>query len=172
MDEFIYAYADKGIPYFPKEGIPELKEHVYKVLYKYYPKHLYNFHVGMKLIREHTGFEIDIHTCDKDGNFHPLKHYVATFNLTEFPGCCGILVSHNMRIKMKWRGQDFWKISHEIKVNLAKLLYYTTLMATTLTNNLIENHKLMSNGWTFIDRSIFINKRTNNEIITWIKILN
>lgn len=93
--------------------------------------------------------------------------YVVRFSLSELPGCCGYLVSHNLRVCPEYRNRGVGKLFQEIKFEMAKTFGYTYLMCTTTQHNEVENHILTQYGWQQIHSGI--NARTSNQLYMWVK---
>lgn len=98
------------------------------------------------------------------------KDAIGSFSLTQLPGCCGILVSHNTYIYPIYQGLGINTFLQEIKEDIAKHNGFSTLMATVIDRNPIEMHILEKSGWAKVDS--FKNTKTGNTVITYIKHLD
>ena len=88
-------------------------------------------------------------------------------SLSQLPGCCGVVVSHNSYIARDLRGYGLGDYFHKERLKSAKAQGYSCIMATTVSTNLAEIHILEKNGWKKVHE--FVNKRTNNTVQVWIK---
>lgn len=95
------------------------------------------------------------------------RERVCLFSLTQLPGCCGILVSHNTFVDMPYRGKGIAKFLQKIKEEIAKDNQFTMLMCTTRKDNKVQNKLLKKSGWQKINK--FKNKRTRNNLFVWVK---
>lgn len=96
---------------------------------------------------------------------------IGHFSLSEMPGCCGIMISHNTQIYKDFQGKGIASIFQELKFALAKELGFSLLLCTVREDNEIEKHILQKFGWIRHEGSIFQNSRTTNIISVWTKIL-
>jgi len=94
---------------------------------------------------------------------------VATFSLKELPGCCGVMVSYHTNIQKRYQGKGLGDFLLDIKERIARDNYYSLLMCTTISDNAVERHLLEKHG--FISERMFTNKRTNNTVLMYSKIL-
>lgn len=88
------------------------------------------------------------------------KSVISSFTLQQLPGCCGVCVSHDNRISLKYRGKGLNNILNQFRIDIARDLGYTILMCTDVHDNIAQKKTLVKNGWQDIFR--FRNKRTNN----------
>lgn len=104
------------------------------------------------------------------GKTYGIKTYydiLANFSLRELSGCCGVIVSYWMQVDKKYRGKGIAKVLQEFKEEICKYNGYTTMLATTLSGNDTENHILEKFNWKQV--YTFKNKRTQHNLIVWIK---
>lgn len=87
---------------------------------------------------------------------------IIFFSLTQLPGCCGVLVSHNMLIHKDYRNKGVGTFLQGIKEEIAKDNGYTSMLATVVESNKAEIHILEKAGWE--PESCFINNRTGNTV--------
>lgn len=106
------------------------------------------------------------HINSKKGD--PIDGYgSAYFYLTQMPGCCAILVSHNVSVGDVWRGKGLGKLLLDIRLKAARLAGYTKLAATTNQNNTREIHILQKAG--FEKKEEFKSIRTGNTVFLWVR---
>ena len=92
---------------------------------------------------------------------------IFSFILVEMPGCCAYLISTNSYVGIKYRNKGIGQFMQTLKLKIAKDSGYPFLFATTVSDNTIENHILIKNGWIRTDEGT--NSRTRNKIYTWKK---
>lgn len=98
------------------------------------------------------------------------KTRIVDFSLTQMPGCCGILISHNVYVGKSFEGKGVNSFLQGIREKIAKENGYTSLMCTTTSENKAEVHILEKYGWSCVDK--FVNKRTGNTVLTYTKKVN
>lgn len=91
----------------------------------------------------------------------------SVYNLTQLPGCCGVVVSHGSWLDPNKRGIGLGEYFHKERLNLAEYLGYSCMVATTTDQNKAEQHILEKNGWKKVHT--FENYRTGNVVQIWIK---
>lgn len=89
------------------------------------------------------------------------------YNLTQLPGCCGVVVSNGAWIEGNVRGNGLGDYFHRERISLSEFMGYTVMMCTTVSSNEAENHILEKNDWKKVHT--FQNKRTGNTVFIWIK---
>lgn len=87
---------------------------------------------------------------------------ISWFSLSELPGCCGILVSHNAHVCQEYRGRGVGTLLNELRIHMAHKFRYSILLCTTDIYNKAENKVLDRNKWKSIQK--FKNERTGNSI--------
>lgn len=92
---------------------------------------------------------------------------LARFSLSDFPGCCSYLVSHDTLVNYDFRNRGIAQLLQPIKENIARMAGYTFLVCTTITSNEAQNHILQKFGWEKVYENI--NRRTGNSVIQWMK---
>ena len=92
---------------------------------------------------------------------------VCTFSMSEFPGCCGIVISHNTTVYKKYEGKGINTFLQEIKEDIAVSNGYSKMLATVVSTNEAEIHILEKAGWR--KALEFVNKRTGNTVLTYLK---
>lgn len=97
----------------------------------------------------------------------PYYPEIARFCLTEMPGCCGIIISHDTYIDTKYRNQGIGQYLMSVKEMIAKAFNYGEMTATVLSNNVVERHILEKNGWVL--KNDFKNPKTNNDVLVYFK---
>ena len=80
----------------------------------------------------------------------PLTTLIATFSLTEMPGCCGVLISFHSEVSSKFRNKGIGTILNQLRIEIAELLGYTVLMCTDKATNINQSKILKKNGWKSI----------------------
>lgn len=83
------------------------------------------------------------------------------------PHDSGIIFSHGSFIKEKFRGKGLGNIEHEKRINIAREMGYSCIVATVISNNEIEKHILQKHGWQVVHR--FFNPKVKYMIEIWIK---
>lgn len=71
-------------------------------------------------------------------------------DLTPFPGCGQIVVSHNVFLPPEYRGQGHGGKAHKERLNVMHNLGYDYALATVISTNERERAILVSNGWRII----------------------
>lgn len=84
------------------------------------------------------------------------------YELNPFPGSNQIVVSNHAFIRPEFRGQGLGHKQHRERLQKAKALGYDLIICTVRTDNVVERHILLKNGWTFIQR--FRSTETNHEL--------
>ena len=107
-----------------------------------------------------SGVTISIHAIDADKCIEECT--LATFSLSELPGCCGVVVSHGTWIIAGYRNKGLGTLLADIKIEIAKYWGYTIMLCTDIAGNTPQRKILDSNNWKTIGS--FINKRTGNDI--------
>ncbi len=92
-------------------------------------------------------------------------HTLAGFRMTEYPGNCGIVISHAAYVAEGYRGRGIGQYLHQLRIEIAQRAGYTLLQCTTQVINDNQNHILRKNGWQTVDT--FINTRTTNVCYIW-----
>lgn len=85
---------------------------------------------------------------------------VASFSLRQLPGCCGVLVSYHGRVYNPYRKMGIGTLLNQMKIDIARVWGYTTLLCTDVIDNQPQRKILGKNGWK--DIHTFTNKRTGN----------
>lgn len=88
--------------------------------------------------------------------------YLFGFKMSEFPGCCGIMVSFNTTISTPYRGKGLGTELNKFKQSIARKRGYTLLMCAVTAANAIQRKILENGGWD--DIHSFTNDRTSNLI--------
>jgi len=114
-----------------------------------------------------NGFNIaiTIRHVTKPGTYNPS---IAVFQMTQFPGNCGTLISHDTIVYDSFRNKGISQILQKMKQKIARMTGYTIMMATTTPKQDVENHILEKTGWIRTG-STFENKRTYNKVSFWCK---
>lgn len=87
---------------------------------------------------------------------------IAQFNLTEMPGCCGIIISYGTYICPAYRNKGLGKKLAVLKQRLAKEWGYTVMICTDIAENKPQRKILDHNNWETV--ASFKNRRTANPI--------
>ena len=95
---------------------------------------------------------------------------IASFQLTQLPGCCAYVVSTGSYISVPYRKRGLGTILNNFRIDIAKHLGYTAIICTDLDNNVPQRKILEKNGWK--DVHSLTNKRTDNFLHLTIKDLN
>lgn len=81
---------------------------------------------------------------------------------SEMPGCCGVVVVHNMFLFTQYRGSQFSDPVRRVKEKLARELGYSLMIATTRMDQIPAVQNMFKSKYTIA--TTFCNKRTNNLI--------
>lgn len=138
---------------------------------------LENFLEWMQAKKKETGYQLeDLFNKGLDATL-TIAHYTtmsidytwmwARYSLSPFPGCCGIVVSHNAYVWNEVNGFGLGQWFLKQRQTLMKVLGYSCAIATVTSDNSAEKHILTKNGWTFAHS--FVNSRTGNTVEIWVK---
>lgn len=92
---------------------------------------------------------------------------IATFYLTDTPGCCGILISNYTHVQYGYRNNKISYLLQDMKTYLANKLHVGMLMATVVSTNTPEQISLAKTGWHKVNT--FDNPGTGNSVDVWVK---
>ena len=96
-----------------------------------------------------------------------LREYrLASWQLVQLPGCCGIVVSTDATIQPDFRRKGWGYIFNQVRQEQAKLMGYGQLLCTVQATNEAEIKILKKNNWHEI--SGIVNPKTNNKILTYV----
>ena len=115
---------------------------------------------------ENTSYKCSVYS--ENGNIYvSISHLddyrkYMIFKLSEFEGCCAILISYNTYISEALRGKGYARLLMYLKKEIARLLGYSYLICTTLKNNSVEKQVLKRTGWKKIKN--LYNSRTGNHL--------
>lgn len=87
-------------------------------------------------------------------------YQIARFSLTQLPGCCGVLVSHNSHVMPTYRGKTIGSLMHEMRIEIGRRYNYTIMLCTDLQNNIPSRKILDKFKWQ--DAVQFKNRKTSN----------
>jgi hypothetical protein len=87
---------------------------------------------------------------------------IATFSMTELPGCCGVCVSHYSHIIEQFRGKGLGTLLCGIRKDIAKTMNYSCLLCTDVDDNLPQQRILDKHGWKKIHN--FKNIKTGSTV--------
>jgi len=87
---------------------------------------------------------------------------LSTFKLYRMPHCCGILISCNAFVNKEFRGKRVGTTLNMLRQDIGRVLGYSLLMCTDISQNAPQRKLLATNGWT--DLKSFKNKRTGNTV--------
>jgi len=96
------------------------------------------------------------------------KCLVASFELYKLPHCCAILVSCKAFVAEKFRGKRVGTTLNTMRQDIGRLLGYSSLMCTDISQNTYQRQLLETNGWKDIHQ--VKNKRTGNTV--FVSIIN
>lgn len=94
-----------------------------------------------------------------------LKGNIATFTLTSFPGCCGVLVSCYSQVHASFRDKGIGTVLCHIRMAAARRQHYGRMVATVSKANSAEATILDYLGWTPVGE--FRNPKTGNLVTEW-----
>lgn len=86
---------------------------------------------------------------------------IAQCKLNQLPGCCGVLVSNGAHVNTL-RGRGIGTAMARLRLDIAKMFGYTTLLCTDVMDNTPQRKILTKLGYT--DLFKFKNRRTNNTV--------
>lgn len=92
-----------------------------------------------------------------------LTDFVAGWSLTDFSGCCGLLISTAATTAYGYSSKGLGTILNQMRLSIAKYWGYTTLIATDVGGNKPQRKILAKNNWK--DVHSFVNRRTGNNVI-------
>jgi GNAT superfamily N-acetyltransferase len=114
----------------------------------------------------YTGDRIFVHSpVDDHYEVRNLEGPVAVFDMTELPGCCGVIVSYHSQVREEHRKKGMGQFLLEARMSAARNKGYGLMMATVEHNNTVERKLLESNGW--ISKGEFRNPKTGHVIATY-----
>ena len=114
-----------------------------------------------------TGFKIKA-TISIDNPSLSWNTTVSVFNLTQFPGNCAIMITHETYQSYDYRKKGLSVPIHKMKEKIARHFGYSILLATTITTNLNDN-VLEKAGFKKVEPLCFLSSRTFKRITTWMK---
>lgn len=100
-------------------------------------------------------------------NLKKTREELASFTLSNTPGCCGILISTRTFIWYDYRRKGISYLLQDMKSYLVKKLNVGMLMATVVSSNTYEKICLVRTGWHKINS--FDNPITGNSVEMWVK---
>lgn len=92
------------------------------------------------------------------------------FDLSTFPGCCKICISHNLRILPAFQHQGTGKRAQKQRMLLAKSLGYKIILATVNDKNKAQEKILTKYGWRRV--TFYDNHENGNRIALWYRNLD
>ena len=99
--------------------------------------------------------------------FHNVWCDLHTFRLVGLPGCCGVCVSTEAYTSTLFRGKGVNQLGNQLRESIAKAYGYSTILATTISDNVPERNTLYKRG--FKEVHAFRNRRTANNINVYVK---
>lgn len=84
------------------------------------------------------------------------------FNISAFPGCCGIAILHNMHIELKLQRKGLATLFNNFAIDIATAAGFGVLICTDVANHIPVEKILAKNNWNEI--TTFKNPRTANEV--------
>jgi hypothetical protein len=106
----------------------------------------------------------------KDVYTEYIRDQYGSGRLTQLPGCCGVVVSHNSFIYTKSKRQGHGDRLHKLRVSKAIDKKFGVMIATVLEDNHIEQKILINNDWFLVHT--FKNPKTNRNIQIWCRNVN
>lgn len=92
---------------------------------------------------------------------------IFSFSLTQMPGCCGLLISHNTWVDSMYRGKGIAQFLQDIKESIAVEAGYSQLICTANNKERAQLHILGKNHWESVVE--FHNKRSGNAVYIYVK---
>lgn len=94
-----------------------------------------------------------------------LSGNIAQFNLTQFPSCCGLLLSYTTMVRSEWQKKGIGALVMELKEKIAREAGYTRLMGTLILPSMTAEKKLWDrSGWKVVEE--WRNRRSGNMVVT------
>ena len=94
-----------------------------------------------------------------------LNGSIAQFNLTQFPSCCGLLLSYTTMVRSEWQKKGIGALVMELKEHIARETGYSRLMGTLTLPSMIAEKKLWDrSGWKVVEE--WRNRRSGNMVVT------
>lgn len=90
------------------------------------------------------------------------KNVISSFDLSELPHCCGILVSHGAHVYYPHQNKGIGTLLQKFRIDLAKRLGYTIMLCTDVKSNKYQRKILEKHGWK--DVLEFQNSRSGNTV--------
>jgi hypothetical protein len=92
--------------------------------------------VGIKGRFMHTGYNVSLTLQDSISlSDEDTASWYARWNLTQFPGNCGIIINHEMFVRMAYRNKRIGVALMKMVDIVAQTDRYTLLVATTVSQN-------------------------------------
>ena len=91
-----------------------------------------------------------------------LASIVATFNLNQLHGCCGVCISHYASVDVYFKKRGVGTLLNTLRKEIAKQQGFTVMLCTDIDTNTPNRKILQKNGWK--DIFSFVNKRTKNKV--------
>lgn len=95
------------------------------------------------------------------------EELLFSFEFADISGQCGAIISTDTSILNEYRNKGVGTELQSLKERIAKDLGYSAILATTRASNSAETRVLEKTGWKSV--SSFINSRTSNQVLVWIK---
>lgn len=122
--------------------------------------------VGKKLEMEEPEDGYDpYYLREVDGSKY--SHVASHFYVAQLPGCCGVLVVHNLQSVHRGAGRLMLEFIEEA----ARLNGYSQLLGTTNDEMPRMDETLRKSGWQEMADGHFTNLRTDNPVKFWTKFI-
>jgi|SRR5690606_25421085 len=96
-----------------------------------------------------------------------VHRWKGQFLLQQLPGCCGVCVYHDMIVDVTAKNRGVATFFTQLAERLAWEWGYTTIIATDRKDNEWTKRIFTKRKWE--ESFEFINRRTDNDVIVWIK---
>jgi hypothetical protein len=87
---------------------------------------------------------------------------IISFNLTEMPHCCGLIVSHGVYVGYSFENKGIGKAIHECRLQIMRDLGYSCAICTDENGNTPQEKILKRFKWKTVHT--FLNDNSDNEV--------
>ena len=88
--------------------------------------------------------------------------FITYFSLIAFPGCCAFCISTGVSVCSDYKRKGVNNLTNLLRLDLARLMGYSAVVATDVEANEPERRTLKRNGWS--DVFTVTNRRTGNVV--------
>lgn len=94
-------------------------------------------------------------------------HDFGEFILTSMPGNSGVAISHNVYVKLQYRGKGIGTLMHRDRLVIASENGYSYLLATVNDDNVSELAILKKHGWQRLSVFTYQDKKDGEIVGVW-----